>query len=179
MWADAKRDGRPAEYRWRPLFNAAKFGWPNALRGWSKHVHHKSKMADGRHLGKIEKSPYLSNGLTDRLEIWRGDAMWPSPRWYSVKVIVTSTLVVSAKAGDILFYLYPSKRTHIQSISHIHWLVYASDASCSFSKNICCVESQDNLLTTDNKAANINVQKLQSIHTVNGDGSKTAKVIKR
>ena len=27
MWADAQRDGRSAEYRWRPLFNAAKFGW--------------------------------------------------------------------------------------------------------------------------------------------------------
>jgi len=26
MWANAKRDGRPAEHRWRPLFNAAKFG---------------------------------------------------------------------------------------------------------------------------------------------------------
>jgi len=23
MWANAQRDGRPAEYRWRPLFNAA------------------------------------------------------------------------------------------------------------------------------------------------------------
>jgi len=23
MWADAQRDGRPAEYRWRPLFIAA------------------------------------------------------------------------------------------------------------------------------------------------------------
>ena len=27
MWANAKRDDRPAEYRWRPLFNAAKVGW--------------------------------------------------------------------------------------------------------------------------------------------------------
>jgi len=26
MWANAQRDGRPAEYRWRPLFNAAV--WP-------------------------------------------------------------------------------------------------------------------------------------------------------
>jgi len=26
MWANAQRDGRPAEYKWRPLFNAAKFG---------------------------------------------------------------------------------------------------------------------------------------------------------
>jgi len=27
MWANAQRDGRPAKYRRRPLFNAAKFGW--------------------------------------------------------------------------------------------------------------------------------------------------------
>ena len=27
MWANAQRDGRPVECRWRPLFNAAKFGW--------------------------------------------------------------------------------------------------------------------------------------------------------
>jgi len=25
MWANAQRDGRPAEHRWRPVFNAAKF----------------------------------------------------------------------------------------------------------------------------------------------------------
>jgi len=27
MWANAQRDGHPAKYRWRPLFNTAKFGW--------------------------------------------------------------------------------------------------------------------------------------------------------
>ena len=27
MWANVQRDGHTAEYRWRPLFNAAKFGW--------------------------------------------------------------------------------------------------------------------------------------------------------
>ena len=27
MWTNAQRDGRPAEQRWRPLSNAAKFGW--------------------------------------------------------------------------------------------------------------------------------------------------------
>ena len=26
IWDNAQRDGRPAEHRWRPLFNAAKFG---------------------------------------------------------------------------------------------------------------------------------------------------------
>jgi len=25
MWANAQRDGRPAEHSWRPLFNATKF----------------------------------------------------------------------------------------------------------------------------------------------------------
>ena len=27
MWANAQRDGGPAQHRWRPLFNAAEFGW--------------------------------------------------------------------------------------------------------------------------------------------------------
>jgi len=27
MWANAKRDGRPAKYRWRPWLTTAKFGW--------------------------------------------------------------------------------------------------------------------------------------------------------
>jgi len=31
MWANVKRDGRRAEYRWRPLFNAVKFGWRSLL----------------------------------------------------------------------------------------------------------------------------------------------------
>ena len=26
MWANGQRDGRPADHRWRRLFNAAKFG---------------------------------------------------------------------------------------------------------------------------------------------------------
>jgi len=28
MWASAQRDGCPAEYRWRPLFDAVKVGCP-------------------------------------------------------------------------------------------------------------------------------------------------------
>ena len=31
MWANAQRDGRRAEYSWRPLFNAEKFGWRSLL----------------------------------------------------------------------------------------------------------------------------------------------------
>jgi len=32
MWANAQRDGRPAEYRWRPLFNAAVWLTPDAMQ---------------------------------------------------------------------------------------------------------------------------------------------------
>jgi len=32
MWASAKRDGRPAEYRWRPLFSAAVSLCSNAVK---------------------------------------------------------------------------------------------------------------------------------------------------
>jgi len=32
MWANAQRDGRPAEYRWRPLFDGTKFAWRPLLK---------------------------------------------------------------------------------------------------------------------------------------------------
>ena len=38
MWANAQRDGRPDEYRWRPLVNAVKFGWRPLLHRVSKNV---------------------------------------------------------------------------------------------------------------------------------------------
>ena len=47
------------------------------------------------------------------------------------------------------------------------------------SKNVVLMDIIDSPLKTGNKIANINVQKLQFIHTVNGDRSKTAKIIKR
>jgi len=47
------------------------------------------------------------------------------------------------------------------------------------SKNVVLMDIINSLLKTGNKTANINVQKLQFIHSVNGDGSKTAKIIKR
>jgi len=40
----------------------------------SPHTHYKSKMADGRHFGKIEKLLYLSRGLSDFDAIWQDDA---------------------------------------------------------------------------------------------------------
>ena len=41
-------------------------------------MRYKSKMADGRYLGKIEK--YLSRGLSNFDEIWPDDALRPFDR---------------------------------------------------------------------------------------------------
>ena len=35
MWANAQRDGRPAEYRWHRLFNAAVWLTPTTGMPWS------------------------------------------------------------------------------------------------------------------------------------------------
>jgi len=42
-------------------------------------------MADGRHLGKIEKSPYLRKGLTDLRETWPDDSSWASEQDWKLK----------------------------------------------------------------------------------------------
>jgi len=47
------------------------------------------------------------------------------------------------------------------------------------SENVVVMNIVNSLLKTSNKTANINVKKLQFIHTVNGDASKTAKIIRR
>jgi len=46
------------------------------------------------------------------------------------------------------------------------------------SKNVVLMDIINSLLKTGNKTANINVKNC-SLYTVNGDGSKTAKIIKR
>ena len=53
------------------------------------------------------------------------------------------------------------------------------DRSLEKSKNVVVMDTINSLLKTGTNTANINVKKLQFIHTVNGDGSKTAKIIKR
>jgi len=68
-------------YRFRPILHSDKDGHQMPFREWCKHAHHKSKMTDGCHLGKIEESPYRirSNCLSDRHEInWHCDAVRPS-----------------------------------------------------------------------------------------------------
>ena len=54
----------------------------------------KSKMADGRHLEKVDKSRYLSSGVTDRHEIWHDDANW------ALHLQTTQFRIIKSKMSD-------------------------------------------------------------------------------
>ena len=55
----------------------------------------------------------------------------------------------------------------------------ADGRQLEIAKSVVIMDIINSLLKTGNKTANINVKKLQFIHTVNGDVSKTAKIIKK
>ena len=70
MWANAPHDGRPAEYRWHLLFNAAKFGWCPLLecravtlprRGTAWNLLGCSKLAKGSQPSVGQSSPYYQD----------------------------------------------------------------------------------------------------------------------
>ena len=70
MWATGQRDGRPAEYRWRPLFNAAKFGWRPLLECRAVTLHRRESRSNLQGCHKLTKrsqplispsSPYCEN----------------------------------------------------------------------------------------------------------------------
>jgi len=72
MWASAQRDGRRAEYRWRPLFNAAKFGWCPLLQCRAVTL---QRCETRWNLQRCPKLPHRSQPLVGRSSPYCGD-MW-------------------------------------------------------------------------------------------------------
>ena len=54
MWANAQRDGRPVEYRWRPLFSAAVWLCSNAAKT-------RPKLTKRSQLLVVRSSPYCKD----------------------------------------------------------------------------------------------------------------------
>jgi len=76
MWANAQRDGRPAYYRWRPLFNAAVWLTPtirvpcsNCRVVYEDSVNRRTLLVDSKH-GHSSLSPLHS----DQVLVVRRDA---------------------------------------------------------------------------------------------------------
>jgi len=72
MWDNAQPDGRPAEYRWRPLFNAAKFGWRPLLECRAVTLPRRETRWN---LLRCPKLPNRSQPLVSRSSPYYGD-MW-------------------------------------------------------------------------------------------------------
>ena len=128
MWANAQRDGRPAEYRWRPLFNAAKFGWhpildchavtlPRRETRWNllgcPKLLHRSQLFVGR------SSPYYQNMwrryccLTSLFPIVDTCLSREDIAWQSCTMVRRWRLF-----GDFLRPAFPASR--VQHISNLH-----------------------------------------------------------
>ena len=65
MWANAQRDGRPAEHKWHPLFNAAKLqcGLGRGLPGGLKTRDRKTRHGQNCRTGKRDKRHVLKAKL--------------------------------------------------------------------------------------------------------------------
>jgi len=72
MWANAQPDGRPAQYRWRPLFNATKFGWSPILECRAVML---PRRETGWNLQGCPKQPNRSQPLVGRSSRYFGN-MW-------------------------------------------------------------------------------------------------------
>jgi len=124
MWANAQRDGRPAEYRWRPLFNAAKFSWrpllecravmlPRRESGWNLQgcpkLANRSQSLEGR------SSSYYDDmrGRYRYLTIFSDCRYMPQLRRYS-----PTKLCDGAKMADFLRPVFSASR--VQQISDMH-----------------------------------------------------------
>jgi len=93
MWANAQRDGHPAKYRWRPLFNATKFGWrpllechavtlPRCETHWN--LQGCPKLANRSQPLVSRSSPYYQ-------DMWRRYCCLTSFFWLSIHALVPKT----------------------------------------------------------------------------------------
>jgi len=124
MWANAQCDGRPAKYKWCPLFNAAKFGWrpllecravtlPTCERHWNLQgcpkLANRSQPLGGR------SSPYYED-------------MWGRYRWLTSFFLIVNTCLICEDTARQSCAMVPKWRSlrpvlsasRVQHISDMH-----------------------------------------------------------
>jgi len=125
MWANAQRDGCPAEYRWRPLFNAAKFGWRALLERravtLARHKTHyilqgcpKLRNRSQPFVGR--RSPYYQNMPTGGIAVEQ--FFFRLSIHALVAKIQPDKLVRRCRDGNFLRPVFPASR--VQYISDLH-----------------------------------------------------------
>jgi len=148
MWANAQRDGRPAEYRRRPLFNAAKFVWRPLLecrasqprRETSWNVLGCPKLANrSQPLGR--SSPYCEH-------MWSTHCCLKSfslvvDTCLSCEDIARQSCAVVPRwriFGDLLGPTFPASR--VQHVSDLHFKFALGHTMCRSMVNIQCATAE-------------------------------------
>ena len=129
MWANAQRDGRPTEHRWRLLFNAAKFGWRPLLDCPAVML---SRRETRLNLQGCLKLPDRSQPLVGRSSPYYGD-MWRtycclksfffrlSIRAYSCEDIARQSCAMVPRWRFLATFLRPVfAASRVQQVSDLH-----------------------------------------------------------
>ena len=128
MWANAQRDGRPAEHRWHPLFNIAKSGWrplldcravtlPRCETCWTMMGCPKPANRSQPLVGR--SSPYCK-------DIWRRYCCWRSffpivDTCLSCEDIARQTCAMVCRWRFFASFLRPAfPASHVQQVSDMH-----------------------------------------------------------
>ena len=124
MWANAQRDGRPAEYRWHPLFNATKFGWRPLVQCRAATL---SKRETHWNLQGCLKLAKRSQPVVDRSspyyeDMWRRYCCLTNLFQLSICALVAKIwpdkVAPWCQDGDFLRLVFPA--TRVQRISDLH-----------------------------------------------------------
>jgi len=126
MCANAQRDGRPAGHRWRPLFDAAKFGWRPLLDCRAVTLPRREIRCN---LQGCRKLANISQPLVDRSSPYRGrveeillfnNFFLPLSICASVATISPDKVVRRCRDGDFVLPV-PTCRTFQTCIQNSHY----------------------------------------------------------
>jgi len=124
MWANAQRYDRPAEYRWRPLFNAAKFGWRPLLEYRAVTMPRRETRWNLLGCPKLANSsqPLLGRSSPYYEDMWRRYWCLTSFFWLLIHALVAKIppdkLVRWCRDGNFLRPVFPA--SCMQHISDMH-----------------------------------------------------------
>ena len=123
MWANAQRDDRPAEYRWRPLLNFAVWLTPTTRVPCSNAVKTRKPL---KFAGVLQTRQQISAVSRPKFTILRGrveevslfNKFFPFHRAASAAKIQPDKVVRWCQNGDFLRPIFAA--SHVQHISHVH-----------------------------------------------------------
>ena len=124
MWANAQHDGRPAEYRWRPLFIATKFGWRPLLECRAVTLPRHETHWNWKGCPKLDNisQPLVARSSPHYVDMWRRYRCLTIFFWLSIHASVAKIqpdkVVQWCQNGDFMRPVFSA--SSVQHISDMH-----------------------------------------------------------